>query len=866
MKENIRFILTKLMMPLPRKNYIVRERLFSKLDRILEHKVTLVIGTAASGKTTLLSSFIKERRLKNVRWISLDQDNSNLFSFWYYFIEAVKDCYSNKFDEILKYFNEILSKNDIEKLVVMLINYLDINDDIIFVFDDFQHITDPYLSSTIEYFIKNSPDSIRIVLLSREQPKMYLGDLAMHEKLLEIDEKELKFSELEGLNFLENTLKMKFERNVFQEINTAAEGWVGGLQLAALASKNGKFKDIKILNKYMVEYLSNEILESLSEEEQSFLIKTSILSYFDENICNELLDISCSGKIIGDLSDKNLFLINIDETHGIYRYHNIFSEFLILQFEKYNQSTKYNIHLKAAEIFEKLNDFDESMHHLLCIKNYDAAIELIDKYGENSKGWFFLSKIPNEIVLKNKGLTLQKFFYYLCNAELEECKEIVEAAEIRQDYKDIEKVLQLSMALLGVQTLNADSISTEEIEKLKISDTAKALLYLVSSYFMNMSDSLKSSEMVLNKAIAIEKKHENVYIKYFILNSKTQMMERIGKFYEAEAVYSEIFKMIEEYPILEKVKINAYIGIVGIYLKSFQLDKAYEKLKKVYDTIEGSQCDDKMQSNYKGITNDYLWIGSGYLYNLIEYKLLKGEKDGLPDLIKKFASSGKYAQALFSSAVKFSILADNISKEQLERYAAQFENEKTLFNCDKLVYARVLMMLRRQKQALEVINDVLVYSRKNGARNAIVEAVLLKVIILNDAFEINKREIYNLLLEAVNYSYQNEIVEPYVLEGYKIKELLELLKNEKEKDLNSAEIRFIDELLSDINGGHKTELLSAREKEVLKVLAEGATNKEIGDKLCISVSTVKTHIINIYSKLNVSNRVEAAKKAKEAQN
>ncbi|MDU5117068.1 MAG: LuxR C-terminal-related transcriptional regulator, partial [Clostridium botulinum] len=83
-------------------------------------------------------------------------------------------------------------------------------------------------------------------------------------------------------------------------------------------------------------------------------------------------------------------------------------------------------------------------------------------------------------------------------------------------------------------------------------------------------------------------------------------------------------------------------------------------------------------------------------------------------------------------------------------------------------------------------------------------------------------------------------------------------------ELTSKEDNFIKNLIDIMEPEKiKAELLTEREKEVMEILFEGASNKQIGERLNISLATVKTHMINIYSKLQVSNRVQAVEKYKK---
>jgi DNA-binding NarL/FixJ family response regulator len=58
--------------------------------------------------------------------------------------------------------------------------------------------------------------------------------------------------------------------------------------------------------------------------------------------------------------------------------------------------------------------------------------------------------------------------------------------------------------------------------------------------------------------------------------------------------------------------------------------------------------------------------------------------------------------------------------------------------------------------------------------------------------------------------------------------------------------------------GDAVESLTRREREILRLVAEGMTNEEIGKKIFISEKTVKTHLTNIFDKLKVNNRFKAA--------
>jgi len=101
------------------------------------------------------------------------------------------------------------------------------------VLDDVHCISDAALIRTFEFFLGAMPSNFHFFMLSREDPPVYLGPLAMSGRLLFIDGRQMQLTPEEGMAFLKQTLKLKESDEVLLRLNTYAEGWIGGLQLAA---------------------------------------------------------------------------------------------------------------------------------------------------------------------------------------------------------------------------------------------------------------------------------------------------------------------------------------------------------------------------------------------------------------------------------------------------------------------------------------------------------------------------------------------------------------------------------------------------------------------------------------------------------
>ena len=859
--ERFEFISTKLRMPAPRRDYFLRPQLYKKLDKIPQYKVTLIKGSAGSGKTTLMTSFLKERQLEGIRWITLDDEHNNVFSFWYYFIKALGSCLGQGREDIDTSYRAALQKEDMEHLVALLVNQLDIPDEIVIVLDDFHKIQDETLIQSIEYFIRNSSENMHLVILTREETPLYTGDLAISGKLLEITDEALKLSSEESMLFLKNTLKSGLGMEELEKIQCAAEGWIGGIQLVVLAyaGREHLSGEIKVLSRQAINYLSREILDSLQPEEKDFLIKTSVLSYFNVAICNELLEIGNSGSMINSFIDRNLFIVQIDDEHGIFRYHTIFGEFLKLQFSHLDQEEKKAFFRRSANVFEKLGDYEESIRHWMLAEDFIEALRLIARFEQGPRGLFLLSRIPLEYVKEDRDFALQKFFYHYCNMEWDICRELLESIKEKVEQDPSWRVFRFARNFLYDMNLEMEILSFDEIEEMTFSDVTKVIIYLKTSAFLHLQDKNREALEFIDRASRLEAGLRNPFIRYFILNMKSQVKEDLGDLAECEEIYRESLEMIEKHSFLTPLMENYCIGITGIRLKGMALEQAEQSLMHI--------------SQY--VNDTYLVSDIGYLFNLMELKLLKGEKDEAMSLIRKLVVSTAYIKSVYSSSLlKYMLYAGCIDRHLLEVFFSAYEeiDKRYVRFDDRLMYSIALHMKGRAAEALECIDEVLKAARITKTKYKLIEAILHKISMLGKDSIYHKKEILNLLREAVYFSYENRILSPYVLAGEGLVKFIDLLRDERSEDLNSRERDFIREIRRLLAGkpddksrmekNNADRLLSERETEVLRELATGAQNKEIGDCLCISVSTVKTHIINIYSKLEVGSRVEAVEKGR----
>lgn len=867
---NTLLLSTKLKMPAPRKNYIVRKALFEKLSHCSDMGVTFVRGGAGTGKTTLLSSFIRETGLKNVCWMSLDTSNSNVYSFWLYFTAAVSTFWDDG-DSLLDIMQSNPDASHMENLLIMLINRLCGEDDYYMVLDDVHCISDAALVRTFEFFIGAMPSNFHLLMLSREDPPVYLGSLAVSGRLLFIDGNQMQLSVEEGKAFLQNTLNLTDSDDEINKLITYAEGWIGGLQLvaaAAMAGVAGKYsgKLLRAGGGIATEYLNREVLESLTQEERDFLIKTGFLSYFDAEICAKLFNRFCEKDfniMVDGLFQKNLFIICIDEQKGVYRYHNILSEYLTQQFLNFPEEYKNEFYIKTAKVFEQREDCEEALREYCSAGSYNEVLRIAKAMGGRIEAWSYLNKVPVELLILDADLAAQCFMYNIGNFDFERCRVLFKQFKEHYGDSDIFKIIQYAEIYIsddGRVQPQYNVLTAEQIDCLHFGSVAKSMILVENSAALMGLMQYEEAENCIKRAIQTCA-GSNVFVDFFAYNQLAQIYEETGRLNNSLMCYAKSQELFKSSSMMSGIKTNFYFGIAGVYMRRMELEKADESLE---------HCKRLMEEQH--IHNDITDIT--LTYHLAEMKFLCGDDDIGAAYVEEILSDyPNYGSLTLGRLIHELDCAEKLPPNLAESFLKELENAKN-FGIQpfmRLLRARLLFKRGDVKDAFKETEEILIFSRLHKNKLHLVGAGLLKIFMLINSHEKidRQREINNLLREAIHYAHEERILMPFYLDRSTILPLLrELSVQFTAKDpMNPSEAAFVRDIL--VVCGHSAtvtyeqELLSARELEVLCEMSLGITNREIAEKLCISQATVKTHVLSIFGKLGVSSRMMAVDKGRK---
>ena len=356
--EQLPLIKTKLIPPRPRAKGLSRLNLVHRLNAGVQGKLTTLTAPAGFGKSSLLAEWIQESAWP-VYWLSLDEHDNDVAVFLRYIISSLQGHQPEIGAATLEILHAPEPPNA-ETIVRLLVNELaELQEDLVMALDDFHVIINPAIFETIELLIEHAPPQVHFCISSRTQIPIELARRRASNELAEFGVQHLHFDERECAQFLRDTMQLDLSETEVERLYQQTEGWPAGLQLAALARQtetvpSNQTEQDEYLEAYsgeqghIFDYLAAEVLDQESEDIQDFLLQTAIVDQFNAVLSEAITANSDAGKIMADLSRRNLFLVELDHQGQWYRYHHLFRQFLSTHLEARYPEELLSLHSKAS--------------------------------------------------------------------------------------------------------------------------------------------------------------------------------------------------------------------------------------------------------------------------------------------------------------------------------------------------------------------------------------------------------------------------------------------------------------------------------------------------------------------------------------
>jgi LuxR family maltose regulon positive regulatory protein len=433
---------TKLYLPRVKSSRVSRQRLITKLNRIAEYKLTLVSAPAGFGKTSLLVDWSAQTDLL-VGWLSLDSEDNDPNRFLSYLCAALDNMQEGLVNTAKALLDSVQLVSPQTVITVLLKDIEAAAEPLVLVLDDYQFVTAQSIHDCITYFLERATLNLHLVIASRVDPPLPLARLRVEDDLLELRTDDLRFTLDESADFFSQVMRLEVSPEDIQSLVARTEGWVVGLQMAAISLKGAPDREQFIRtfsgsHRYILEYLIQEVLDRQPESVRDFLLKTSILDRLCSDLCEAVVGPGPEPaySILDYLEHSNLFLIPLDQECHWYRYHQLFADLLRVRLQQYEPRLVAELHQRAADWYAQNSYSLEAVRHALQSGDYSFAADLLEEYSlemmwmnqiVTTIDWF--KSLPPEVVESRPFLVIYQAFLLARKGEFERVEGMLVDAE-----------------------------------------------------------------------------------------------------------------------------------------------------------------------------------------------------------------------------------------------------------------------------------------------------------------------------------------------------------------------------------------------------------------------------------------------------
>ncbi|WP_341271615.1 LuxR C-terminal-related transcriptional regulator [Paenibacillus solani] len=862
----------------------------------LQRRLTLISAAAGCGKTTLLSQWIEDCSLP-VAWLSLEESDDEPVRFLAYVTAALQTIGVDIGEGVM---NKLQASSPlplpINSIVTAILNSIAAKPaPIMLVLDDYHVIRSKLINDTLAYLIEHMPPQMHLVIASRDNPDLPLARLRARNQVTEVRTTDLRFTYAEASEFIRQANGLDLSEEEVSILESRTEGWAVGLQLAALALQGRQHAADFISSfdgnhHYVLDYLVEEVLQQQPENIQEFLLGTSILDRMCGSLCEYVLgegagDSSTSAisgqEILEHLEQSNLFMVPLDKEGNWFRYHHLFSDVLRQRLFRKGRSANsgkreaYELHRRASAWFERHDEHQEAFQHAIAAQDVDRATRLIEGggmplifRGAVAPVLQWLGSLPKEELETRPALYVMHASALLMVGQMTDIEHKLLAAETKlqgvQDpnARDLLGHIFSIRATLAVSKHQPDIIMEESRRALEHLSPDNLPVRTATVWTLGYAYQLKGERAAASKAyheaLAVSQQIGHIMITIMATLGLGIVQERNNQLHMASATYRRVLDLAGDPPV--PAACEAHLGLARI---------CYE-----WNDLKGAELHGQKALQLAGQFDQTDRVVACEVF-LAKLELIRG---ALGEAVARLAQAEYFARQ-HNYVNQLSSIAEAQVIAMLQQgdlcVATQLANQHKL----PLSQARVFLAQGDTTGALAILEPLRVHmEEKEWADERLKVMVMLALTFQARGEELRASR---LIAEVVAMGEPSGVIRLFIDEGQPMQALLRAAYASKPNH------SYLDLLLhafktegrgQQLEGGSSSlptspnsiqqaayliESLTRRELEILHLISQGLSNRQISEKLYVALSTVKGHNRIIYDKLQATRRTEAVMRARE---
>jgi LuxR family transcriptional regulator, maltose regulon positive regulatory protein len=901
---------SKLHLPRTRPGFVARARLADRLAQAYEGELTLVCAPAGFGKTALLADWAR-RSQRPVAWLSLDEGDNDPVRFWRHVAAALDRVRAGVGERVAGLLRP--PPRSFEAVVTALVNELATQpNEVALVLDDYHLVHAPPVHGSVEFLLEHLPPSLCLVLAGRADPPLPLARLRARGQLTEVRAGDLRFTPEEAAELLRSAVGPDLPEATVAALEDRTEGWVAGLQLAALSLRGrtdiaGFLQSFSGSHRYVLDYLTEEVLDRQPEPLRGFLLETSILERLSGPLCAAVTGRADSQQLLEQVERANLFLLPLDEVRGWWRYHQLFADLLRARLAREQPERLPALHRAAAAWSEEHGLVDDAVRHALAVNDHESVLRVVEQHitaamarseGATLNRWH--TALPIEVVRSRPRLCLLQAYRAVGDGQpgplqrwLDDAERAVAAGRDAATAALSEPApagwaagwltnVPGSLAVLRAELarLRGEPHRTIELARQALARLPAGRHILRSLADWNLArgywlaGELTEAERALDAIVAERRAAGEHYLALIACWDLGRVQAAKGRLRAAAATYRGALGLgAEAGPGAHPALGIAHVGLAEVLCEQDELEAALDQV------TEGVQ-------RCRQLANS-LPLSAG-LATLARIRQARGDRPSAMAAITEAGEVGPSPEVvdLFNPVPvqRARLLLADGEVDQAARWVATRgldaeEEPSYVHERELLVLARVLLAQQRPEQARRLLARMGGAAQAQGRTGSLIEVRTLEALALDMAGE--PAWALAALTQALSLACPEGYVRVFADEGPPMAALLRRLVAAGRQGAPAAAgqvpLDYLGRLLRAVEQQHKralpasrqatmpglVEALTARELEVLALLAAGKPNQQIAEELVVTLDTVKKHITHILDKLGAANRMQAVAHARK---